>query len=589
MKTKRFVAVLSLLSSAIMVACASSNSAPKDSISNETSPVSSASSSVFESVSSSDKTLSFTKKSMDFYAFSPDTKVSCNLYYAAEEPTIPFVDVVELTSFFRTTVGFPLSASVGEGASLITIKNEEASLSVDFASGIVAIPDFEHFFVYGAKPFFLETAVLTTPDAKGVNHYLKRVEDKTKFLAGKSESIDLSSYKIPYFFQGGIGYLPLATYSDLFVTPFGAALAYNTKAVFLENDMTPFKSLYFADDILAKRSSALAQFSYQEFCLAMDHRYGLKESHGIESFDDFITRSGFKEEMLSTDAKSASIAYSKFILGYLDDSHSGVNYSSPLAGNVSMIEDAYYGPSMKERGAQSALYQSARKAKMGDSVAPYEEVGGDTAIITFDEFLNPSADYYATEPTLENAKKDTFALVHYANAQIAKNSAITNVVVDLSLNGGGAVDAAIYILSWMLGGVTTHNLNPFDGARADVAYQGDINLDGVFDAQDSLSGKHLYCLTSGVSFSCGNLVPSLLKESGVVTLLGRKSGGGACIVGYSSLPDGMIYQLSSENRMCTRKNGTFYSVDQGAEVDVTLSDPATYYDRAALRAAMESL
>ena len=49
---------------------------------------------------------------------------------------------------------------------------------------------------------------------------------------------------------------------------------------------------------------------------------------------------------------------------------------------------------------------------------------------------------------------------------------------------------------------------------------------------DTLAGRglNLYCLISPNSFSCANLVPWAFKEDGSVTLLGKVSGGGSCLV-----------------------------------------------------------
>jgi hypothetical protein len=85
------------------------------------------------------------------------------------------------------------------------------------------------------------------------------------------------------------------------------------------------------------------------------------------------------------------------------------------------------------------------------------------------------------------------------------------------------------------------------------------------------------------------LVPAVLEEEGSVTLLDATTGGGACIVGKSILPDGTAYQLSSRTVLSTRKNGSYYSVDQGVVPDVAIPDPATFYDRSALVTKIASL
>jgi len=96
-------------------------------------------------------------------------------------------------------------------------------------------------------------------------------------------------------------------------------------------------------------------------------------------------------------------------------------------------------------------------------------------------------------------------------------------------------------------------------------------------------------ITSPVSFSCGNLVPNVFKQSGVVTLLGRTSGGGSCIVQSIATAWGTSFNISSNRRMSFLKNGALYDIDRGAEPDYTLSKPEKYYDRERLTEYINSL
>ena len=111
-----------------------------------------------------------------------------------------------------------------------------------------------------------------------------------------------------------------------------------------------------------------------------------------------------------------------------------------------------------------------------------------------------------------------------------------------------------------------------------------MNLDHQFDENDTLAGRglNLYCLISGRSFSCGNLVPWVLKSSGQVTLLGKTSGGGSCVVGSNTTAWGASYQYSSAKRLSFVKNGSYYDVDQGVAPDHVIDNYAHFYDREAL-------
>ena len=113
-------------------------------------------------------------------------------------------------------------------------------------------------------------------------------------------------------------------------------------------------------------------------------------------------------------------------------------------------------------------------------------------------------------------------------------------------------------------------------------YRADVNLDRSFDDRDTVEDKNLYCLISPVSFSCGNLVPAAMKSSQKVTLLGKTSGGGSCVVQPLSTASGAVFQISSAQRMSFLKNGSFYDIDQGVEPDYYIDRIEHFYDRNAL-------
>ena len=121
------------------------------------------------------------------------------------------------------------------------------------------------------------------------------------------------------------------------------------------------------------------------------------------------------------------------------------------------------------------------------------------------------------------------------------------------------------------------------GALATGYYEVDLNFDGKFDEKDKgLTGKKIFCLISPNSFSCGNLVPSVFKNSNDVTLIGRTSAGGSCVVLPMTTAYGTFFTISGPKRLAFTKNGSFYDIDRGAEPDFSLMFPESYYDRAAL-------
>lgn len=65
-----------------------------------------------------------------------------------------------------------------------------------------------------------------------------------------------------------------------------------------------------------------------------------------------------------------------------------------------------------------------------------------------------------------------------------------------------------------------------------------------------------YILTSCMSFSCGNLVLSELKESPNITLSDKTSGGGSCSVHPCMSASGADFVISRSLQISSLKNGS---------------------------------
>ena len=170
-----------------------------------------------------------------------------------------------------------------------------------------------------------------------------------------------------------------------------------------------------------------------------------------------------------------------------------------------------------------------------------------------------------------------------------ENSPIENVVLDLSCNGGGSVDTAVFVIAWFLGEANIGMKDTMTGAVCASTYRCDANRDREFDERDTVEDKNLFVLTSPFSFSCGNLVPCALKDSGKVTVLGRTSGGGSCVVLDISSAWGTSFQISGTQRLSFIKNGAYYDIDRGADPDFVITSPEKFYDREALTDYINSL
>ena len=100
-----------------------------------------------------------------------------------------------------------------------------------------------------------------------------------------------------------------------------------------------------------------------------------------------------------------------------------------------------------------------------------------------------------------------------------------------------------------------------------------MNLDGeINDLDKSVYYDFEYAfITSGISYSCGNLLPCLARDAGF-PILGERSGGGACSLLIAYTPETFFYTMSSYNKLITADGN---DVDSGAELDYDLTKRVT--------------
>ena len=106
-----------------------------------------------------------------------------------------------------------------------------------------------------------------------------------------------------------------------------------------------------------------------------------------------------------------------------------------------------------------------------------------------------------------------------------------------------------------------------------MEYEVDRNFDGVFDEKDKDVHYDLNfaVLTSGMSFSCGNLFPSMLKDNGV-PVMGETSGGGSCAIQAMCTADGFCFQISSFRARLNTLAGE--NIDEGITPDLPIANSA---------------
>lgn len=530
------------------------------------------------------------------------------LYFKEGAEDIPYVNIEKLCNNF-TTVEYPEKYKV-----LITSNNNNytSTALIDLTKRKIYFSNYDHYMsqFYGgsSKKTFFDLANVQE------NDFIKI--EKSFNSWGAPIEVNFSGFEdfvLCAEIDGELNYyVSLNTFGNLF-TAFKSPV-YNGKEVYSRKEIIDKivnreefrEEFYRFDEGSGKkmRSSALTDFTYNELCINLDLNYGLKELHGnkFDCFDSYFEYVGLKSKLLDPDPEIFCKAIWELCHAYFSDYHSifmlasyycGYDIAKKFRERVETgDENLLTGNSLYEK---MVLYKTARQIAYPEKVPGLEfSDDGKTAIVRFDEYttsgdsdLNAIINEKNTEEICELIKTDYTAIqndivteyyLYCVNKMIKEKPEVENVILDMSNNGGGACRTAVATLAWMLGEVQTNITNSITGAKCSSVYVCDINADGKFDENDTIKDKKLFCLISPASFSCGNMVPAMLKSSDRVVLLGETSGGGSACVYETMAADSTIFQISSRYVMSENKNGSNYDIDKGIEPHVRLQ-PETLYNK----------
>ena len=547
------------------------------------------------------ETHEITSAAFPLYFDSDDMGMDVTLYFLDGVTDLPYIEVndwLSLMDNFFDGPGTDINYSIETDGPVVTYtrhnsdseaRDNGATMVIDFDKNSIDFMDYNVFCLRGNAATLLDTVTMNLLNEAGEPVLLEKVDTGSFTRYGDELIFPLSDYGIDLIMQDGLYLVPLQTMSDIVMpnTTMGSFF-FNGQCVIVSADISACADLYYAAPT-GDRSEALAEFGYNELCMMMDYFYGLKETHRIESFDRLFDDIGFKGPLTGPSAEQADKAIYRLTTDFLDDNHTDWHGFSYLAGP---LDYSASGAARTKLFAYLERLNAAKAQFYPDGIPGYEEIGN-TAYISFDTFMNLTRngeDYYLVEDLQDFPAEDSIALIMRAHEQIYReNSPIENVVLDLSTNLGGSESAAVFTIAWFLGEAAISGTDNMTGAMGTTTYRADVNRDGVFDEKDTVADKNLFCLISPCSFSSGNLVPCVFKDSGMVTLLGRTSGGGACSILNVSTAWGTSFQISVNICASFLKNGAFYDVDRGAEPDYVLTVPDSFYDRAALTDYLNSL
>ena len=518
----------------------------------------------------------------------PYDVISGSLTYRKIEdvPYITVADAISLLSFNNTTV--EISGDVYSHSLPISLSSS-IKIDVDSEADTITFSDYDLFCseVVGSKKVNNISGLVEES-----NSFVRYSADGCSYSSKGKTTFDLLSYSLDVIAYDKDVYIHFAAANEIFIQPLGLNFIYNGRDFYIaessaftysgSDTLSTYGRKYYTGPLGIKgKSSNYALFNYNMLCFSIDHFYGFLDK-GFSPIDEYLeknyrsVKNGLKSTKNSTYEEAASI----LLYGILGDGHTGVYGYSSIFGDgkfdvsSSALSDRYI--SISRTGQELT---SLRKMTLGASFSNVR-YSSNTAIITFDEF--DSAYKTFTQATVFNYQNsDTFAFLYAAFRNIASRSNVKNVVFDLSLNGGGAVDGLIGSLGFLTNDVKINLYNPLTKSEAKLSYAVDANLDGKIDSSDVKSKYSFFVLTSPYTFSCANLFANVCKEQGLATIIGEKSGGGACVVRNSVTADGLTFQMSGDSRLSnTLLNGEFQDIDDGVSPDHSFSRTSFYSDSA---------
>ena len=531
--------------------------------------------------------VTFYAEATNVYIESLDTTGTLELLFSDATGSIPYVSLQDGLDFLYGAGEY--TTEVKDGIIVVTRSNG-AFLEVDTGEETIYFSDYDLFLKQPDAVTLLD--IVLEDDI--IKHEPLSFESR-----GKPLNIGYGSFDIDIFKADDLCLLPLQTFSDIFGIASLGALLYNGEDLFFvssksclknyDDELTELGEKYYSVEP-SQLDEDFADFNCRELGLNLQLNYGLAESHNITAIMEWFDMLGLDEKLSSTDPFQGDYALEEICDKYLGDLHSAFLARSPYTGIHREEIEIVPSPSVKSF-IQSLIERLSARAEFFPDGVPGFQKKGDTAYITLDEFSFDRSRDYAKEPLTRKEKRaiekdfassgiDTIGLIHYANEEIQDNPRIKNVVIDLSCNTGGAVDAEIFVASWLLGQSSLAVRRNITDCQSATSYTADVNFDGKFGTPDDYVGdRRIFCIISGTTFSCGNLLASMLAESGKATLIGTKTGGGACAVYLTSTAAGSLFQTSSPWLFSSVRNGAFFDIEGGVVPDYKLTGYSSFYDR----------
>ena len=530
----------------------------------------------------------------------PDSEVTLRFYQ--DLPDVAYISAADFQS-----IVLPGSTMVvtHTGVGEYTLANGDAKAVVNVDKDVFVSSDFDAFtnqmgllqpgmanVYYDGMPFVRYKSITMTPAVSTV-------------------TLDFAKYGIDIHADGkGVVYFPFATLADMYSDLFYHHAGFNGEKVVANTSVNEISLARIDPDynktLLSKttRSESMADFAYKELCFAMDHFYGFPgrvalnkslETKGMDRTleEDLAAGPVIKKLLRSTDLAEYFVGMQGLNALYYEG-HTSMSISSAIGRDPSQYEElsakikaiqeerkdvmdaiAQGRLTMAGRSEEVMSVRTLRPQSYGDPMATYVK-RGNTAVCVFNSFNTRAEDawnaFYAgkgPKPTIDDNKGDSMVIFLDALNKAEADPEVENFIVDITSNGGGSADIVMAMTSLIMGKSYLSYDNPLTKQRSIVEYEVDRNFDGIFDEKDKDVHYNLNfgVLTSDISFSCGNLFPSMLKDNGI-PVIGEKSGGGSCAIQAMCTADGFCFQISSFRSRLNTLAGE--NIDGGIVPDIVI-------------------
>lgn len=522
---------------------------------------------------SNDNKMNITKERYNFYNLTNQYNIKqkeVNLYFKKGE-NVPYVSIAEMIksldgflnadkiSYYENW--FSNSRTYFQGGNKMTVDWKKNKISVN------------------SLDFFSFTKRSSTTNYSSHLKYLQYNAIKAKGHKPTTQ-FDLDKYNLDILNYYNKTLVPLPVFNTLFCSQNYYNLYFNGQnlygAYFGLNDNQTGIDLIKKGGFENKPQNTIDRKTTLNHLLwTLDHFYGLKPQKGIDEFKKYLSDEDVRK-ILSTDVKDNNSAYSKLFYQKLNDLHTWMSMLSFYNDGDTKV-NSLNTDSENEKSYNNIREKllELRRNRFGYNEVPPVRLINNTAIISFDQFKTGTKEEISSPDAY---KHDTYEFMKYVMKEIKKRGkTIKNIVMDLSLNGGGSVAAMMRALGFLTNRqIETYDYDTLEKMIYETVYKVDTNGDGKYNLADGYPEYKWHVLTGRNTFSAANSFAAIAREMGIAKIIGQHSGGGECIIMPNVLADGTSFVMSSNNASRI-KNKYLLSQYRYQSIEGGI-DPNTWFD-----------